>query len=68
MFHFSCNTFARKTWELKNASAEFEIEEKNRAFSVMMPNNGVSLFFLGNASDKYQRQNEAYDKQEQNLQ
>lgn len=67
MFHFSCNTFERKTWELKNASAEFEIEEKKRAFSVTMPDNGVSLFFLGNASDKYQRQNEAYDKQEQNL-
>lgn len=32
-----------------------------------MPGNGVSLFFLGHASDKYQRQNEAYDKQEQNL-
>lgn len=32
-----------------------------------MPDNSVSLFFLGNASDKYERQNEAYDKQEQNL-
>lgn len=43
------------------------LKEKNRAFSTKMPDNGVSLFFLGNASDKYQRQNEAYDKQEQNL-
>lgn len=42
-------------------------EKKNRAFSTKMPDNGVSLFFLGNASDKYRRQNEAYDKQEQNL-
>lgn len=32
-----------------------------------MPDNGVSLFFLGNACDKYQRQNEAYYKQEQDL-
>lgn len=67
MFHFSCNVFGRKTRELKNASAEFEIKEKNRAFSVKMPDNSVSLSFLGNASDKYQRQNEAYDKQEQTL-
>lgn len=42
-------------------------KKKSRAFSVKMPDNSVSLFFLGNASDKYERQNEAYDKQEQNL-
>lgn len=42
-------------------------EKKNRAFSTKKPDNNISLFFLGNASDKYQRQNEAYDKQEQNL-
>lgn len=53
---------------MRNASSHFEIKEKKeRAFSVKMPDNSVSLFFLGNASDKYQRQNEAYDKQEQNL-
>lgn len=32
-----------------------------------MSDNSVSLFFLGTASDTYQRQNEVYDKQEQNL-
>ena len=31
-------------------------KKKNRAFSTKMPDNGVSLFFLGNASDKYRRQ------------
>lgn len=47
-FHFSYNTFRRKTQELKNTSAELEIKEKKWAFSVQMPNS-VSLFFLGNA-------------------
>lgn len=41
--------------------------EKNMAFCVKMPDNSVSLFFLGNTSDKYERQNEADDKHEQNL-
>lgn len=47
-FHFSYNTFRRKTQELKNTSAELEIKEKKWAFSVQMPDS-VSLFFLGNA-------------------
>lgn len=37
------------------------------AFSVKMPGNSVPLFFLRNTSDKYERQNEAYDKHKQNL-
>lgn len=31
-FHFSYNTFRRKTQELKNTSAELEIKEKKMGF------------------------------------
>lgn len=58
-FTLAVTLFERKTWELKNASIEGEIKGKTGLLIVTMPD-GVSLFFLGNASDKYQRQNEAY--------
>lgn len=64
-FTLALSYFGRKTWDLKNTSAEFEIKgKKNRAFSIKIPDSVFLLFFLGSASDKYQRQNEAYDKQE----